>query len=70
MLQSDAADVRAKNRVVWALGEIRDSRALPALRDLETDGTCDHGSRVCQYEVRKAVDKISGEVPEPYPWKW
>ena len=30
MLHSDTTDVRAKNRVVWALGEIRDARSLPS----------------------------------------
>jgi hypothetical protein len=70
VLCSDTADVRAKNRVVWTLGEIRDARALPVLAGLANGEGCNHGQRVCQYEVQKAKDKIRGEIPDPYPWKW
>jgi HEAT repeat protein len=57
--------LRARNRAIWALGVIGDERALPARRELEVQGECDHSRLACQREVRKAIRKIRGEMT---PW--
>jgi hypothetical protein len=56
------APLDERNRAVWVLGELRDRRALPALRALYVQQACDHERLVCQREVRKAIAKIEGEL--------
>jgi hypothetical protein len=53
----------------FALGELCDKKALPILEALYSGGLCDHSRFVCQYEVKKAVKKIKGEIPNPYFWR-
>jgi HEAT repeat protein len=62
--KAGAADVplAERTRAVWALGELGDRRALPALRSLNVQEECDHARLVCQSEVRKAIAKIEGEM--------
>ncbi len=69
-VSTDTHTPREKNRAVWVLGELRDTRALPALEVLLTGRPCDHDREVCQYEVKKAIKKIDGEIPNPYFWRW
>jgi len=40
------------------LGELGDPSALPHLRDLDTFEECDHATRICVYELRKAIGKL------------
>lgn len=47
-----------RNRAVWALGQLRDRRALPILKKFDTGQECNHSLSLCQYEVRKAVKTI------------
>lgn len=68
-LLSDEPTLEEKNRVVWVLGELRDERALPALESLLASRECDHTRFVCQREVVKAIHKINGDTPNPYPWE-
>ena len=56
--------LRDRNRAVWALGQLRDERALGALRAAYTGGPCDHERRLCQYELEKAIRLCSGETPD------
>lgn len=53
-----------RNKAVWALGEIADSRALPVLRAYYKGGRCSHDIALCQYELRKAIRKTEGT------WGW
>ena len=46
------------NRLVWALGQLGDQRALPFLRNLVTGQPCDHETNLCQGEVTKAIAKL------------
>ena len=62
-------ELRKKNRAIWALGELRDKKVLPILEALYTGAPCDHSRFVCQYEVKKAIKKIKGEIPNPYFWR-
>jgi len=59
VLQSDHHSCLEKNRAVWALGQLADERALPALRDLQTGVPCERPCRrdlhLCQYEIDKAI---------------
>jgi hypothetical protein len=59
----------AKNQVIWILGELRDSQALPVLQNLRAGEECDHERFVCQYELNKAIGKIEGGR-EPALWRW
>jgi hypothetical protein len=62
-------DFAEKNRVIWVLGELRDDGALAALRALHGSLDCDHQRLVCQREVRKAISKIEGNMPNPFFWQ-
>ncbi len=52
--------LRQRNRAVWALGQIGDSRALPVLERYRTGKPCDHTSELCQREVGKAIKACEG----------
>jgi hypothetical protein len=47
-----------RNRAVWALGQLRDRRALPVLEKHYTGAPCDHARGLCQKELRKAMNLI------------
>jgi hypothetical protein len=47
------------NRVVWALGQLGNKRALPFLTDLLTDEPCDHETNLCQGEIMEAIQKLN-----------
>ena len=52
--------LRERDMAVWALGELRDRRALAALKAQYTGQKCDHAAELCQYELGKAIMKIDG----------
>ncbi|HOY63601.1 MAG: hypothetical protein BWY28_01841 [bacterium ADurb.Bin236] len=64
LLEDDAADYRARNSAVWALGQLGDARALPAVKKhfkgYEKGARCDRGEELCQYELYKAVKLLEG----------
>jgi len=62
-IQSDSHSLKERNNAVWALGQARDSRALPVLRQYYSGGECDHSRELCQYELKKAIKLCSGETP-------
>jgi hypothetical protein len=49
-----------RDMAVWALGELRDRRALPVLKPHFTNEKCNHAAGLCQYELGKAIMKIEG----------
>lgn len=57
---SEEAGLSERNRSIWALGQLGVPEALPALRSLVTGEPCDHESRICQYELEKAIEACSG----------
>lgn len=59
-VKSDEHSLRKRNLAVWALGQIGDKRALPVLTASYTGGPCDHGSRLCQGELQKAIKLCQG----------
>ena len=64
-VQSDSHSLKERNSAVWALGQARDSRALPVLHNYYTGGECDHSRKICQHELEKAIKLCTGETPNP-----
>jgi hypothetical protein len=60
LVDCEQCTLKERNRAVWALGQIGHESALPVLRKHHTGGECDHTSRLCQYELDKAIRKIDG----------
>lgn len=63
-VMSDSHTLRARNRAIWALGQLRDGRALPALLAAHTGEPCDHQENLCQHELHKAIKLCRGETPD------
>lgn len=61
VLESDSQSLDDKNKVIWALGKLRDKRALPVLKGLVTGAPCDHNRFVCQRELEKAINNLEGK---------
>jgi len=59
-VESPAHSLRERNRAVWALGQLGDARALPALEKHLTGRECEHGRTLCQHELRKALRLCRG----------
>ncbi|UCC98642.1 MAG: HEAT repeat domain-containing protein [Phycisphaerales bacterium] len=57
---SENHSLRQRNRAVWALGQIGDERALPALRQWYVGGPCDHDNSLCQRELQTAIKGCEG----------
>jgi hypothetical protein len=49
-----------RNHAVWALGQLRDERALPVLYKHYTGKPCNHMRQICQYELSKAIKWTEG----------
>ncbi len=47
-----------RNHAIWALGQLRDARALTVLERHYTGGPCNHSVDLCQYELQKAIKAI------------
>ena len=47
--------VSDRNRAVWALGQMAEAGAGPVLRRYYDRRPCDHRTRLCQYELGKAL---------------
>ncbi len=60
LAETNIAPLDQRNRAIWALGQLADSRALPALERLQTHQACDHAHQVCQYELEKAIGFCAG----------
>ena len=57
-------DLDRRNSAVWALGQLRDPRALPLLQGYETEGDCRHGIELCRRGLRKAVALCRDRGPD------
>ena len=73
-LESDKLSSKEKNQVIWALGEIGDKRALPALKKLYTGDNChkpcDTSKYICQYGIEKAIRNCKGFNVVRHVWQW
>ena len=52
------------NHAIWALGRLRDSRALPLLEDFYTGEECAHDTHLCQHELQKAIVRCTVASPK------
>jgi hypothetical protein len=59
----ESCPLRERNRAVWALGQMREVRALPVIRKYQTGEECDHARALCQHEIRKALSAIDRRSP-------
>jgi hypothetical protein len=50
-----------RTQAVWALGQLKDKRALPVLHKYYTGGPCNHFGQICQYELSKAIRWTEGK---------
>jgi len=62
---SPAHSLRDRNRAVWALGNLGDSRAVPWLKKRYTGQPCDHDHMLCQKELKQAIHLCQGGVNLP-----
>lgn len=62
-VQSDSHTLKERNLAVWSLGQSRDSRALPILEGYLTGEKCDHDSKLCQSELKKAIMLCKPDAP-------
>jgi hypothetical protein len=58
LIDCQTCSLAERNHAVWALGQLRDARALPILMKYYTGQKCNHASDLCQYELQKAVKAI------------
>lgn len=61
-VEAETHPLRERNRAVWTLGRLRDPRALATLERRYVGEPCDHGSLLCQRELRKAIDRTRGKA--------
>jgi hypothetical protein len=54
----DTCALADRNNAVWALGQMAEERAISVLRKHYDGKPCTHASRLCQYELRKAIRMI------------
>lgn len=62
-LDDENQGYRTRNHAIWALGQIGDARALPALEKYYTGNIPDReplDETISQYELRKAINLTSG----------
>jgi len=57
---SEEASLSERDRAIWALGQLGAPEALPVLQSMATGEQCDHKSKICQYELEKAIEGCSG----------
>lgn len=62
-VDSDQHDLKSRNRAVWALGRIGDPMALLVFEKYYLGTPCDHKSRLCQYELAKAINQCLDNLP-------
>ena len=61
LLDSEKYTFKEKNKAIWALGVLKEKKALTKLELLHTGEECQHDSALCQYELYKAIHKIKGD---------
>jgi hypothetical protein len=61
LVDCQACSLRDRTQAVWALGQLRDKRALPVLYKYFTGKPCDHQRLICQYEISKAIRWTEGK---------
>ena len=57
-VECNTCAMQDRNHAVWALGQMRVEQALPVLREYYDGRKCTHETRLCQYELEKAIRMI------------
>lgn len=73
MVECESCNMQDRNRAVWALGQLDDSRALPALEKYYTGKQCNHLREVCQETLRTSLRHLRHEDNnrgESFLWRW
>ena len=60
LVDCQTCDLHGRTTAVWALGQLKDKRALPILYKYRTGKPCDHLNQICQYEISKAIRWTEG----------
>jgi len=58
LVDCDSCSLEDRNHAVWALGQMVEVRAISVLRKHYDGQPCTHTTRLCQYELRKAIRMI------------
>lgn len=65
LLNSEATSFELKNKAVYALGQIGDAKALPALQaqvtGIKCPKPCTKNGYICQYDLEKAIKECQGQ---------
>jgi hypothetical protein len=74
LVEDEHAPFELRNGAIWALGQIGDQRALPALQALNTSEVqkppYDSRSYIVQYSVDKAIKQINGISVTRWMYRW
>lgn len=65
----ESHSISNRDAVIRILGLLEDRQALPALESLYTGEACDHSRTICQYNIRKSIDKINNPYKD-FVGKW
>jgi hypothetical protein len=60
LVDCQTCNLHDRTTAVWALGQLKDKRALPILYKYRTGKPCDHLHQICQYEISKAIRWTEG----------
>jgi len=58
VVDCDSCTLQDRDHAVWALGQMAEPAARPVLTKYFDGQRCDHTTRLCQYELRKAIHMI------------
>ena len=60
LVESEEHSYRERNRAIWALGQLGDTRALPLLQSHFTGQESDERTALSQHEIGKAIRACQG----------
>jgi len=70
LVESKDRSLRDRNRAIWALGQLGDSRALVVLQKYYTAKESDEAGGLSQYELKKAIALCQGATNiGAYVWR-
>ena len=58
VVDCDTCRLEDRNNAVWALGQMAEEPAISVLRKYFDGQPCAHTTRLCQYELRKAIRMV------------
>ena len=67
LIDSDKHSLKEKNDAIWALGVLKDRRALSKLESLASGSKSDQAEKLCLSEIEKSISKIKGKFILSWP---